>query len=173
MEGVTTAIVLFVFVCILFPRLIDNRPQYYAAFVCVLILIVLDAVARLLIGSADARAFCYLGMAVLQIAAIVLLFLSAGGLTVRGLTREMAGAFEVVRRGETQKEVIIPIGGQKSGGEKRKRAVDTAGEPPERINLDAETAGGPAYPARKPAAPPPPAKKFADDDDEDGPIPME
>ena len=100
MEGVTTAIVLFVFVCILFPRLIDNRPQYYVAFVCLLGIIVLDAVARLLGGSADARAVLYLGIALLQVVAIVLLFLAAGGLTVRGLTKEMAGAFEVVRRGE-------------------------------------------------------------------------
>ena len=173
MQGVTTALVLFVFACVLFPRLIDNRPQYYVGFVCVLLIIVLDAVANLLGGSADARGVLYLGIAVLQVAAIVLLFLSAGGLTVRGLTREMAGAFEVVRRGEKTKEVIIPIGGGKSG-EGRKRAVDTIGEPLPRVDLDAETGGGgggAAYPARKPAAPPPPAKTF--DDDEDGPIPMD
>ena len=169
MEGVTTAIVLFVFACILFPRLIDNRPQYYVAFVCVLGIVILDAVAHLLIGSADARGVLYLVIALLQVTAIVLLFLAAGGLTVRGLTKEMASAFEVVRRGETKKEVIIPIGGQKSG-EPRKRAVDTVGEPPPRLDLDAEAAGT-AYPARKPAAPPPPAKTF--DDDEDGPIPMD
>ena len=168
MEGVTTAIVLFVFVCILFPRLIDNRPQYYMAFACTLLIILGSAVATLL-GPSDAARFVILGVAILQVAAVLLLFLSAGGLTARGLTKEMAGAFEVMRRGETTREVIIPIGGQKDAPTRR-RAVETKNEPPERINLDAEASGGAAYPARKPAAPPAPVRK---DEDDDGPIPFE
>ena len=32
MEGVTTAIVLFVFACVILPSLVKNRTQFYAAF---------------------------------------------------------------------------------------------------------------------------------------------
>src|SRR5687767_8872050 len=93
MEGVTTAIVLFIFVCILFPRLIDNRAQYYTAFVVTLLIILVDALRRIWFDPADPDSgmmtFAIVTTALLQVAAIVLLFLSAGGLTVRGLTKEM------------------------------------------------------------------------------------
>jgi hypothetical protein len=170
MEGVTTAIVLFIFVCILFPRLIDNRAQYYIAFVLTMGIILVDALRRIWFDPGDAdsnmNTLAIVLTALLQVAAIVLLFMSAGGLTVRGLTKEMAGAFEVIRRGETEKEIIIPIGDQ---GEKkeRKRAIDTIGETPERIDLTAEAQSGAGYPPR--AAPTPgPAKRG-----EAGPLPMD
>lgn len=171
MEGVTTAIVLFVFVCVLFPRLIDSRPQYYAAFVLTLLIVLLTPIAFVLGG--DARAIAGIVLGALQVAAIVLLFLSAGGLTVRGLTREMLGAFEVIRRGETSKEVIIPIGNEQKE-KRRKSAVESRGEPVERFDLSAEAQAGAGYPPRKPTAPPPPpppSKKS--DEDDDGPIPMD
>ena len=164
MEGVTTAIVLFIFVCILFPRLIDNRAQYYTAFVVTLLIILIDALRRIWFDSEGMQTFSIVTLALLQVAAIVLLFLSAGGLSVRGLSKEMIGAFEVIRRGETEKEIIIPIGDQ---GEKkeRKRALDTAGEPPERIDLTAEAQSGAGYPPRPT---PGPAKRS-----EAGPLPMD
>lgn len=169
MEGVTTAIVLFIFVCILFPRLIDNRAQYYVAFVCTLLIILVDALRRIWFGSdSNMQTFSIVAIAFLQVIAIVLLFLSAGGLTVRGLTKEMAGAFEVIRRGETEKEIIIPIGDQGERKE-RKRAIDTVGEPPQRYDLSAEANAGEGYPPRAPGAPTPgPAKR-----DDPGPIPMD
>lgn len=167
MEGVTTAIVLFIFACILFPRLVDNRAQYYIAFVLTLGIILVDALRRIW-GYPDAegsiQTVSLVAIAILQVAAMVLLFLAAGGLTVRGLTKEMASAFEVIRRGETEKEIIIPIGDQ---GEKkeRKRAIDTVGETPERIDLTAEAQAGAGYPPR---ATPGPAKRG-----EAGPLPIE
>ena len=160
MQGVTTAIILFIFVAICFPRLIDNRPQYYAALGCALLIILLDGLARVL-GNDDFSRFAYMATTILQIAAVLLLFLSAGGLTVRGLTREMAGAFEVIRRGETEKEIIIPIGNQAK--EPRKRAVDTADEP-QRYEISAEEAESAAYPKK---APPPPRRE------DGGPIPLD
>ena len=171
MEGVTTAIVLFIFVCVLFPRLIDNRPQYYAALACTLGIIVLSTLGLVFARSENILRFMMIGVGLLQVTAIVLLFLSAGGLTVRGLTRDMAGAFEVIRRGESEREVIIPVGDKQSRPEPRKRAIDTVGQPPERIDLDAEASSAPAYPARKPVAPPPAPRRK--DEDDDGPIPME
>ena len=169
MEGVTTAIVLFIFVCILFPRLIDNRAQYYIAFVLTLLIILVDALRRIWFDPADPdsnlNTMAIVLTALLQVGAIVLLFMSAGGLTVRGLTKEMASAFEVIRRGETEKEIIIPIGDQ---GEKkeRKRAIDTIGETPERIDLTAEAQAGAGYPPKAPT--PGPAKRG-----EAGPLPMD
>jgi hypothetical protein len=159
MEGVTTAIVLFIFVAICFPRLIDNRPQYYAALACALLIILLDGLARIF-NNTDFSRFAYMGTAILQFAAILLLFLSAGGLTTRGLTKEMAGAFEVIRRGEKEKELIIPIGNQ--GKEPRKRAVDTAGEP-QRYDISAEEAAAASYPPKSK-----PSRK-----EEEGPISMD
>lgn len=165
MEGVTTAIVLFVFVCVLFPRLIDNRAQYYIAFTITLVIILVDALRRLIDDpNSSMMSFTIIAIAVLQAAAILLLFLSAGGLTVRGLTREMASAFEVIRRGETEKEIIIPIGDQFEKKE-HKRAIDTIGEPQERIDLTAEMQAGQGYP---PKASPGPQRRA-----EEGPIPMD
>jgi len=162
MDGVTTAIVLFVFVCVLFPRLIDNRPQYYAAFAMTLVIIVLTPLAAL---WGEARLVLLLVIAGLQAAAVLLLFLSAGGLTVRGLTSEMVGAFEVIRRGETEKEVLLATGNRERT---RKTAKESIGQGQERIDLD--TGGGDVYPSQRKQQPPPPpgAKK-----DDDGPIPME
>ena len=166
MEGVTTAIVLFVFVCVLFPRLIDNRAQYYIAFLCTLLIVVLSAVSLVFRPGSTAHLLCLLGVAGLQVLAILLLFMSAGGLSVRGMTSEMMGAFEVIRRGETEKEIIIPIGDQ---GEKkeRKRAKDTAGEPPERIDLTAEVGNQASYPSKAPGV------VRRERNPEDGPIPMD
>jgi hypothetical protein len=110
MEGVTTAIVAFIFVCLIFPKLIKTKPQYYAALVAVLAIIFLDAVGHF--SSAPSfRVFVYVMTALLQILAIVVLILAAGGLTLRDLGGELAGAYEVIRRGD-DKTVIVPIGSQ-------------------------------------------------------------
>ena len=113
MQGVTAAIVAFIFVCVLFPRLIASRTQFYGGFAVALVVILLDGVGQIAAPGTSLRGFAYLTGAVLQVAAIGLLFLAAGGLTWRGLSSEMLGAFEVLRRGETEKEVIIPIGKQR------------------------------------------------------------
>lgn len=154
MEGVTSALVLFVFVCVLFPRLIDSRPQYYIGFGLTLICV-------LLTGFLYRHWVVGVVLVIAQVGAILTLFLSAGGLTVRGLTREMASAFEVIRRGQKDKEVIIPIG-QEQKEKRQKSAVESMGEPIERFDLSAEE-GDAAYPAKITTPP----KK------DDGPIPMD
>ena len=47
MEGVTTAIVGFIFVCMALPRLVKNRPQFYAAFAAVVLIVLFDTLAHL------------------------------------------------------------------------------------------------------------------------------
>jgi hypothetical protein len=110
MEGVTTAIVAFLLLCIAMPHLVKNRPQYYAALGIVLAIIVVDALNNM-IGSPKFAVLCYALIGFLQAADILLLFLACGGLTVKELAGEMGNAIEVIRRGESSKEVIIPLSG--------------------------------------------------------------
>jgi hypothetical protein len=109
MEGVTTALIGFIFVCVVYPQLIKTRPQFYAALGFVCLIILLDALARMS-GSAGFVGFIYAVNAFLQVGAILLLFLAAGGLTWRQLAGDMGNAIEVIRRGG-EKEVIVPITG--------------------------------------------------------------
>jgi len=114
MHGVTTAIVGFIFVCVIFPHLVKNRPQFYAAMTAVFIIILLDSLANILMRASPGFVlFAYSATGVLQVIAIFLLFLSAGGITWRALAGDMAKAYEVIRRGEEEKEIIIPLQGQK------------------------------------------------------------
>lgn len=113
MHGVTTAIVAFVFVCIIFPHLVKNRPQFYAAFGFLIGVILLDSIGNIWDERSAFRVFAYSMCGLFQVAAILLLFLSAGGLTWRELGSDMAKAIEVIRRGEEEKEIIIPLTGQK------------------------------------------------------------
>jgi hypothetical protein len=113
MEGVTAAIVAFLFVCIVFPTIVKNKPQYYAAFAAIVAVILLGGLMAV-IHSGAFIAFGVFMTAVLQVAAMILLVLSAGGLTFRQFAGEVSEAIEVIRRGETQKEVIIPLSGQQA-----------------------------------------------------------
>ena len=114
MHGVTTALVGFIFTCVVFPHLIKNRPQFYAAFASVCGIIVFDALAYMINATeiGKFRVFAYVACAFLQVLAIILLFLSAGGITWRTMAGDMKEAFEVIRRGGEEKEVIIPLSGE-------------------------------------------------------------
>ena len=111
MQGVTAALVAFFFVCVVFPSLVKNRPQFYAALAAIVLIILLDAVAHMISGKEPGpfAAVAYVFTAILQVGAILLLFLSTGGLTARELAGDMKRAYEVMRRGEEQKSVIIPL----------------------------------------------------------------
>jgi hypothetical protein len=111
MQGVTVAIVLFIFYCVLFPKMVRNKPQFYAALILIFAVIILDALAHV-ISSTKFDMFAYFAVAVLQILCILVLFLAAGGLSARELGGEMLHAIEVIRRGEEEKEIIIPRTGQ-------------------------------------------------------------
>jgi hypothetical protein len=154
MHGVTTAIVLFILACLIFPKVVKNKPQYYAAVGLVLLTILFDALARV-IGAAGFTKFAYLLTALLQMGAIFLLILSAGGLTMGDLAGDLADTIEVIRRGGEEKEIIIPRRGEEP--RPRARRDDDEGRPA-RIDLDAELRD--VHPA--PPVPPPP--RPADDD---------
>ena len=133
MQGVTTALVAFIFFCVIFPERVKSSAQFYAALALVCLIIVLDALGVML-AATSFRVFAYFAIALLQVGTILLLFLAAGGITWRQLADDMRGAFEVIRRGEEQKEVIIPLTGQQP----RRREPDES--PAERIELSDEPA---------------------------------
>lgn len=115
MAGVTTAILGFIFVCVIFPNLVRHRPQFYAALGALVAILLLDSIAHAVHRGQEGtgfHAFAYAMIALLQIVAILALFFSAGGIAPREVMAEMKRAIEVIRRGEEEKEVIIPIGDQ-------------------------------------------------------------
>jgi hypothetical protein len=111
MEGVTTAIVGFIFVCLVFPSIVKNKPQYYAAFAAVVLVILLSGLEAV-IDSTGFHAYATFVICVMQVSALILLTLSVGGLSFKQFAGEVADAIEVIRRGETKKEIIIPLRGQ-------------------------------------------------------------
>jgi hypothetical protein len=112
LDGVTTVLVLFMFTCLVMPSLVRNRNQFYAGLAAVLGLIVLHTAALMFDTSPAWINLTAVGTGFLQLAAILLFVLCVGGLTAKQLAGDMARAYEVMRRGETHKEVIIPIGDQ-------------------------------------------------------------
>jgi hypothetical protein len=158
MHGVTTAIVLFILACLIFPKVVKNKPQYYAAVGAVLLAILLDALAKV-IGAGGFTKFAYLITAILQIGAVFLLILSAGGLTVGDLAGDLADTIEVIRRGG-EKEIIIPRRGETP---RPRSARDEDEDRPGRIDLDAEL---------RDVHPPPPAAPPGRAGDEDKGIPL-
>jgi hypothetical protein len=134
MEGVTTALVLFLFVCVVFPNLIRNKAQYYAGLVVVCLIILLEALGAMSPEGYALRVVTHVLGALLQVAAIVLLFLAAGGITWRELADDMKDAYEVIRRGQEEKEIIIPLSGdfarQRRTGEAESRERIEINDPP-------------------------------------------
>lgn len=168
MSGVTTAIVAFILACLIFPTVVKNKPQYYAAVGLILIVILLDAIARM-VGASGFFKFVTLMTAILQIGAIFLLILSAGGLTMKDLAGDLSETFEVIRRGGEEKEIIIPRRGEMPKPRPLRNDYEDDEDRPARINLDAELRASHPPP---PAAPPPPAEPRAPAQDDDRGIPL-
>jgi hypothetical protein len=176
MQGVTTAIVAFIFLALAMPSLIKEKNQYYVAFIAVIGIIFVDALAHMFPATAaPMQAVCYVLSALGQIIAIVMLFLATGGLTFRELTGDM---IEVLRRGGEEKEVIIPLSDEakrkiSENQERAARKVRADEETARVFTIDdptaapaATAANPPPAAARPPAAPPSSASST-------GPLPLE
>ena len=100
MQGVITAIVAFIFVCIVFPSLVKNRPQFYAALFLVLLAIFLDAVAGIFKPDSGFRTFVSVADAFLVIGAILLLVLLRGRI---GDARPCSGYWKDDRSGSKRR----------------------------------------------------------------------
>jgi hypothetical protein len=164
MLGVKTAIIGFILVCLIFPGIIKNKAQYYWALIAVLLGMLLQALATMfsfpvVLGEQGVQVgtlwrACNVIDAFLDIFAVILLVLASGGLTARQLAGDLARAYEVMRRGETEKTVIIPLPGQTP---RQPDAEDEDEQKPRRYTIDDPTATNQ----------PPPKKE------DGGPIPLE
>ena len=150
MNGVTTAIVSFVLAALIFPHVIKNKPQYYGAVACVLLIILFGTLSAIIMSPGFTR-FATVMTGLLQIGGLFLLILSAGGLTVKDLAGELADTIEVVRRGEQGKEIIVPLRGEMPGAARAQREAmrESERETGGRINLDVPPAPPPATPPRR------------------------
>jgi hypothetical protein len=129
MEGIIAVIVAFIFVCILFPKLVRNQTQFYAAFGMVLLVILLETLS-LMFGSTSFTRFVAVCDGFLTAGALLMMVMSTGGLSLKDLTGEFKKTIEVIRRGEEEKEVIVPITGQMPKPRRREPvAMDEADEP--------------------------------------------
>jgi hypothetical protein len=112
MEGVTTAIVGFIFVCLVYPHLVKHKPQFYGALLMSLLIILFDAIAHMSTDKdSKLHVVMYVLVALVQIMTIAVLVMCVGGLSIRELTGEVANAVEVIRRGE-DKPVLVPLRGE-------------------------------------------------------------
>ena len=145
LDGVTTAIVLFLFVCLAIPNMVKNKTQYYAGLVCVLIIIFLQALSVPLSGTGFVM-FGAFFTGILQIAAILMLVMCVGGMDFAQLTGELGNAYEVIRRGEEQKETIVPLTGQKP----KPRDDDSGGDAAKVVTLDLPADLPPPRPVQTP-----------------------
>jgi len=122
MHGVTTALVVYQLACLAFPNLVRHKPQYYWSILFIGLIIILDAVATIFGERNPVTVLCYVFAAFFQLAAVGLLMLSTGGLTPGELAGEFKNAYEVMRRGEDTKEVIVPLSGQPATPREHRRA---------------------------------------------------
>ena len=114
LDGVTTVLVAFLFVCLLMPSVVKNKSQYYAGLAMIVGVLLLHTASLIFNQSESALVAIAVFTGLLQIVALLVLVLCVGGLTAGQLAGDMARAYEVIRRGETTKEVIIPIAGRVS-----------------------------------------------------------
>jgi hypothetical protein len=175
MHGVTTAIVAFQLLCIALPALVKRKSQFYVTLGLVFAIILLDALAHM-IPSPTFGVLVYALVGFLQCASLFVLTMSVGGMTVRQLIEELAGAYEAFTHGEP-KEVIVPI----SGNMQPKRPVvykDVAEAVAAAKDADEDEEGRVVYsindpsigtPAGSPPAPPAGPPKV----DRSSPLPLE
>ncbi|HEY2587240.1 MAG TPA: hypothetical protein VGI81_15955 [Tepidisphaeraceae bacterium] len=130
MQGVTTAIVGFIFVCLVYPHLVKHRPQFYSALGLVLLVILFDAIAHMATDPIGALVrVMYVFTALVQILAILILVLCVGGLSVRELAGEVARTVEVIRRGE-DKPILVPLRGEQPRPREERQETVAAVVPP-------------------------------------------
>jgi len=129
----TTPLIAFLFVCLIFPKIVRNRPQFYIAFGLLVLILLLNLIGRTFPND---RFVYFLSVIVegLKLVVFIVLVLCAGGLSLHELTGEVFRSFEVMRRGDTEKTVIIPLTGQKP------RVKEPEEEPPPaRQSIDTPT----------------------------------
>src|SRR4051812_13433956 len=106
--SISVPIVAFIFVCIIFPHLVKNKPQFYMAFAVLILTLLLEVVADVAGMSVGLARLLHVVHDVLWIVVFVLLVLATGGLSLHELTGEFKNAYEVMRRGEDRPTLVVP-----------------------------------------------------------------
>src|SRR4051794_37230801 len=127
----TTPLIAFLFVCLIFPKIVRNRPQFYMSFSLLVLILLIQLISRIFPYHQSFVYFLSVIVEALRLVVFILLVLCAGGLSLHELTGEVFRSFEVMRRGDTEKTVIIPLSGQKP----RMREPEEE-EPPQRQTID-------------------------------------
>jgi hypothetical protein len=129
----TTPLIAFLLVCLIFPKIVRNRPQFYMSFAILVLILLLNIVASMFHERTGFVYFLSVIVEVLRLIVFILLVLCAGGLSLHELSGEVFRSFEVMRRGDTEKTVIIPLTGQKP------KVRDQEDDQPVRQSIDTPT----------------------------------
>jgi hypothetical protein len=133
----TTPLIAFLLVCLIFPKIVRNRPQFYMSFAILVLILVLNIVASMFHERTGFVYFLSVIVEVLRLIVFILLVLCAGGLSLHELSGEVFRSFEVMRRGDTEKTVIVPLTGQKpkvrdeEDDQPVRQSIDTPTPPPD------------------------------------------
>ena len=111
MEGVTTAIVAFIFACLVWPHIVKNKAQFYCSIGLLMLILLFDAIGHMAAGDSALPHVMYVLAALLQMLAILVLVMCVGGLTAHQLAGEVSDTIDTLRRGE-QKPVLVPLKGE-------------------------------------------------------------
>src|SRR4051812_43910174 len=129
-EGVTAAVVGFIFLCIAFPRLVkDSRPYYVALWVVIAAIVLRSFREMIQVPTFQHFADGFTGL--LQVLAILALVMATGGFSIGELKENL---IEVMRRGEQEKEYIVPL----TGKSPRPRYDDDDDDEPRRERIELE-----------------------------------
>ncbi len=113
MDGINTAVVGYLLLCMVWPQLVKSKAYYYLGLACVLLYVVLEAFAGCFFPGGNLSRAIHIVATLSSGLALVLVVLASGGLSFREFAGEMGNAFETFRRGEDpNKPVIIPITGE-------------------------------------------------------------
>ena len=116
MDALLAVLVGYIFLCIVFPRLLHSRVQYFAAVAAVGVAILLRTLAMVGTPLGGFWTLMEFFAGILQLGAFVLLVLATGGLSIGELAGEFAEAWEAMRRGsEEDKPVVVPLTGDRCG----------------------------------------------------------
>ncbi|MDB5324473.1 MAG: hypothetical protein JWM57_42 [Phycisphaerales bacterium] len=132
LDGMTLLLGAFFLYCLAHPDRVRNRTHYWAAFACLLFIILFYVLRLMLYNSPAGQVFSGVMIGMLQAMGLVLTVMYVGGLRPSEVASELRDATDDFRRGgEPAKPVIIPL-----TGEQPKAKEEPIAPPPPRVVID-------------------------------------
>jgi hypothetical protein len=130
LDGMTLLIGAFFLYSLARPERVNSRTHYWAAFACLLLIVLLYTLRLMLYNTPAAQVVLGVFIGLCQAAGLVLTVMYVGGLRPGEIAGELRDAADDIRRGgEPAKPRIVPI-----TGEKPRPKDDDA--PPPRVVID-------------------------------------